>query len=85
MRPEEREALRRRFHFRCGYCGVSETDGGAELTVDHALISHRRSHRRQREMRQVLEESLRQQEKFRRRVEALEQAVAEAQRRLRSL
>jgi HNH endonuclease len=35
MRPEEREALRRRFQFRCGYCGVSEQDAGAELTVDH--------------------------------------------------
>jgi hypothetical protein len=35
MRPAEREALRRRFQFRCGYCGVSERDAGAELTVDH--------------------------------------------------
>lgn len=35
MRPQEREALRRRFGFRCGYCSVSETDAGAELTVDH--------------------------------------------------
>jgi hypothetical protein len=35
MRPEERETLRRRFQFRCGYCGVSEQDAGAELTVDH--------------------------------------------------
>jgi 5-methylcytosine-specific restriction endonuclease McrA len=35
MRPEEREVLRRRFDFRCGYCGVSENDVGAELTVDH--------------------------------------------------
>jgi hypothetical protein len=24
MRPEERESLRQRFQFRCGYCGVSE-------------------------------------------------------------
>jgi HNH endonuclease len=35
MRSDEREALRVRFAFRCGYCGVSETDVGAELTVDH--------------------------------------------------
>lgn len=35
MRPDEREALRRRFQFRCAYCGVSERDAGAELTVDH--------------------------------------------------
>lgn len=35
MRHEEREILRRRFDFRCGYCGVRERDVGAELTVDH--------------------------------------------------
>src|ERR1051326_6501310 len=35
MRPDEREALRHRFGFRCGYSGVSESDVGAELTVDH--------------------------------------------------
>jgi HNH endonuclease len=35
MRPEERESLRRRFQFRCGYCGVSEDEVGAELTLDH--------------------------------------------------
>jgi hypothetical protein len=35
MRGEEREGLRRRFQLRCGYCGVSEQDAGAELTVDH--------------------------------------------------
>lgn len=35
MRPDERETLRRCFDFRCGYCGVSEKDVGAELTVDH--------------------------------------------------
>lgn len=35
MRPEEREALRQRFQFCCGYCGVRESDVGAELTVDH--------------------------------------------------
>ncbi len=34
MRPDERETLRHRFQFRCGYCGVSERDAGAELTVD---------------------------------------------------
>lgn len=35
MRQEERETLRQRFRFRCGYCGVSEGDAGSELTVDH--------------------------------------------------
>lgn len=29
--------VRRRYHYRCGYCGVSETDIGGELTVDHFL------------------------------------------------
>lgn len=28
-------ALRERFNFACGYCGISETDAGARLTVDH--------------------------------------------------
>lgn len=31
----EREALRERFGFACGYCGVSEVEVGSELTVDH--------------------------------------------------
>lgn len=35
MRPAERETLRRLYQFRCGYCGISEVDIGAELTVDH--------------------------------------------------
>ena len=35
MRQDERERLRCQFQFRCGYCGVSERDVGAELTVDH--------------------------------------------------
>src|SRR5262249_43951368 len=35
MTPEERQALRERYGFRCGYCGVRETEAGAELTVDH--------------------------------------------------
>lgn len=35
MRQDERETLRQRFQFRCGYCGVSERDAGSELTVDH--------------------------------------------------
>jgi len=35
MQPAERAALRARFDFQCGYCGVSELDVGAELTVDH--------------------------------------------------
>ena len=35
MTRAERDELRARFEFRCGYCGVSETDAGALLTVDH--------------------------------------------------
>jgi len=35
MRQEERDTLRRLFRFCCGYCGVTERDIGAELTVDH--------------------------------------------------
>jgi hypothetical protein len=35
MRDDDRNSLRSRFHFRCGYCGVHEHDVGAELTVDH--------------------------------------------------
>lgn len=27
--------VRQRYKFRCGYCGVSETDTGGQLTVDH--------------------------------------------------
>lgn len=30
-------AVRRRYDFRCGYRGVSETDAGGELTVDHIV------------------------------------------------
>lgn len=41
MRPEEREALRRRFDFRCGYCSVAESDAGSELTLDHFQPSSR--------------------------------------------
>lgn len=35
MRQDERYSLRLRFQFCCGYCGVRESDVGAELTVDH--------------------------------------------------
>jgi hypothetical protein len=35
MTPAERAALRQCYNFRCAYCGVSETNVGAELTVDH--------------------------------------------------
>lgn len=35
MRQDERDTLRRRYHFRCGYCSVHEVDVGAILTVDH--------------------------------------------------
>lgn len=33
--PPDRDDLRQRFQFRCGYCGVREADAGAELTADH--------------------------------------------------
>jgi len=29
------EAIRRRYQYACGYCGVTELDAGGELTVDH--------------------------------------------------
>lgn len=35
MRQDEWDELRRRFDYRCAYCGVRESDAGAELTVDH--------------------------------------------------
>jgi HNH endonuclease len=31
----EKQALRERFQFACGYCGVTEASVGAELTLDH--------------------------------------------------
>ena len=35
MAHPRHEWVRQRFLYRCGYCGVSETDVGGELTVDH--------------------------------------------------
>lgn len=35
MTAAEHAALRQLYNFRCGYCGVSETDVGAALTTDH--------------------------------------------------
>lgn len=35
MASFDREALRQLYQFRCGYCGTSEVDVGAELEVDH--------------------------------------------------
>jgi hypothetical protein len=35
MTATERAALRQLYNFCCGYCGVSETDVGAALTIDH--------------------------------------------------
>lgn len=29
------QTVRQRYNFCCGYCGVSETDAGGDLTVDH--------------------------------------------------
>ena len=37
MRRALRQSVRVRHDFRCGYCGVSETNIGAEMTVDHFL------------------------------------------------
>ncbi len=33
--PAARDAARRRAGFACEFCGVSETDAGGELTIDH--------------------------------------------------
>ncbi len=30
-----RELVRQRAHFACEFCGVTETDVGGELTIDH--------------------------------------------------
>lgn len=35
MAHPKHEAIRQRYQFRRGYCGVSEADAGGELTVDH--------------------------------------------------
>lgn len=35
MAHPKHEPVRRRYDYRCGYCGVSEADTGGELTVDH--------------------------------------------------
>jgi hypothetical protein len=37
MRRALRQSVRTRYNFRCGYCGVSETNIGAEMTIDHFL------------------------------------------------
>lgn len=79
MRAEQREALRVRFQFRCGYCGVSERINRP------LLVAYRLSNRRETELIRVLHESLREQEQLGERVAALEKAVAEVLRRLRSL
>ena len=33
--PDIRETVRQRAQFACEYCGVTETDTGGELTIDH--------------------------------------------------
>jgi hypothetical protein len=35
MRAGDRERLRTRYVYRCGYCGITEADAGSLLTVDH--------------------------------------------------
>ena len=35
MLSDPREELRRLYQLRCGYCGTSEVDVGAALTIDH--------------------------------------------------
>lgn len=35
MAHPQHEQVRQRYDFRCGYCGVSESDAGGNLTVDH--------------------------------------------------
>ena len=33
--PTLRESVRALYHFRCGYCGVTETESGGPLEIDH--------------------------------------------------
>ena len=33
--PIVRDQVRQRAHFACEFCGVSETDSGGDLTLDH--------------------------------------------------
>jgi 5-methylcytosine-specific restriction endonuclease McrA len=33
--PSQREAIRRAYHFQCGYCSVHEHDVGSTLEIDH--------------------------------------------------
>ncbi|GAC1310560.1 MAG: hypothetical protein NVSMB27_47490 [Ktedonobacteraceae bacterium] len=35
MRASLRQRIRVLYHYCCGYCGVRESDAGAELTIDH--------------------------------------------------
>ncbi len=35
MAHPKQDQVRQRYDFRCGYCGVSETSSGGELTIDH--------------------------------------------------
>ena len=35
MAHPKHQAVRTRYDFCCGYCRISETDAGGELTVDH--------------------------------------------------
>src|SRR5688572_8987337 len=37
MRRALRQSVPLRYDFRCGYCGVRETNMGAKLTIDHFL------------------------------------------------
>ena len=32
---EVRQIIRQRAHYACEFCGVTETDAGGELTIDH--------------------------------------------------
>ena len=32
-----RESVRALYDFRCGYCGVTETESGGQLEIDHFL------------------------------------------------
>jgi hypothetical protein len=36
-----RQEIRVRDDYRCQYCGVSETDTGSELTIDHIRPKHK--------------------------------------------
>ncbi len=37
MSHSKLEVVRRLYRYTCGYCGITETDAGSEMTVDHFM------------------------------------------------